>query len=335
MRIRQRVLVTGAQGFVGRRLCAKLVEAGYSVRAAVRSVNGLHGAAQVEWFETGDLGSFNAWSSLLEGVTTVIHLIARTHITDEYGDSAISEYRRTNVDLTRRLASAAVRAGTSRVIYMSSIKAVGNGSVEAYSESTPCRPEDSYGISKLEAERTLAETVRGSDCEYTILRPPLVYGVGVCGNFLRLLQLVRRGVPLPGVKNSRSMVHLENLVDATIRCLHSDAARNELFHVADPEPISTGDLVRCMAHGQGRTPLLVPLPRVFLAQLANVFGKGDEMKRLVGSLSVSSDKIGQRLGWMAKLTTEEGVVDVSRAFATNAWGHEPASDIGEGARHAA
>ena len=160
---RTKILVTGAQGFVGRRLCHALVERGYAVRAAIRSQRTLQQSRNLELFETGDLGFFVDWSTLLKDVTAVVHLIARTHITDEYGQSALGEYRRTNVELTRRLAKATVRAGVEKFVYMSSIKAVGNGASLDYCETTPCNPEDSYGISKWEAELELEATLRRSN----------------------------------------------------------------------------------------------------------------------------------------------------------------------------
>ena len=316
---RKTVLVTGAQGFVGRPLCRELVQQGFAVRAAVRKQRTLHDSEFVKVIEVGDLSHFADWSVLSKGSDAIIHLVARTHVTDEFGNSALAKYRRTNVDVTRRLAKAAIRAGSSHFIFMSSIKAVGNGANEAYCESTPCAPEDSYGITKLEAEKELINALRGTDCAYTILRPPLVYGPNVRGNFLKLLKFVRRGVPMPAVSNARSMVHVGNLVDAVICCLRNDAAQNELFHVADEHPISTSELVRTMARGMDCRARLVPLPQTLLRTFGTALGRGEEMKRLVGSLTVSTEKLQNDLGWQAKLSIDEGVLETSRLYAQQPW----------------
>jgi len=317
----KRVLVTGANGFVGSQMCQQLLQCGFSVRAVVRRVPALTlDDPRLEYVPVGDLLHFANWAELLRGTDAIVHLIARTHITDEFGMAAMQEYRRTNVDLTRRLAKAAAREGVSRFVYMSSIKAVGNGSEETYSEQTECRPEDSYGKSKLEAEQTLEETLHSSrNCGFTILRPPLIYGPQVQGNFLRLLQLVARGLPLPGVSNARSMVHVENLVQATELCLRSPQAANRMFHVADPEAISTSQLIESMAEGLERPARLIPLPKFLLRGMGQVTGKTEEIKRLAGSLTVSTARITSELSWQPKYTTHKGVIATSQAYRASPW----------------
>ena len=316
-----RVLVTGANGFVGSRLCEELTRQGYSVRAAVRrqneNLNELNG--RLRSMVVPDLLHFADWPRLLRGIDVVVHLVARTHVTDEYGMSGMQEYRRTNVELTRRLAKASLREGVSRFVFLSSIKAVGNGASEAYTEMSDCQPEDSYGKSKLEAEIELRHHLSGSACEPVILRPPLVYGPNVRGNFLRLLKLVDRGIPLPNVRNARSMVHIDNLVSAIELCLRSPGAVDKTFHCADPEPISTGDLVRSMAEGLGRSSRLVSTPESMLRGLGNLFGKTEEIKRLVGSLTVSSSRLTNELDWQPKWNTADGVVQTSRAYRESPW----------------
>lgn len=318
--MRQTVLVTGANGFVGQHLCKELLSRGYRVRAAVRSSTTqlpLHDRCEV--YRTGDLSDFSAWHDLLRGVDGVVHLIARTHVVDEFGDAAIESYRSLNVDVTGRLADAARTMEVRRFVFMSSIKAVGNGAESEYHESTPCAPEDSYGISKLEAEQCVADVL--VDRSYAILRPPLVYGPGVKGNFLRLLKLVRRGIPLPSVQNHRSMVHVENLVDATICCLSNPT--NGVFHIADPQPISTADLVRNMALGFQKKAFLIPMPGRLATQLGRIAGRSEELKRITGSLTVSIDRIRELCGWVPVVETPEGVQRVASAFATSPWDLQP------------
>lgn len=315
------VLVTGAQGFVGRPLCRTLANKGYNVRAAVRRSNDtLDAIGRINVFETGELTHFANWQQLLRDVDAVVHLVARTHVTDEYGAAAMAEYRQVNVDVTRRLAKACVREGVSQFVYMSSIKAVGNGARLAYTETTKCQPEDSYGITKLEAEQQLRSTMNGTACGLTILRPPLVYGPGVGGNFLRLMKLVEKGVPLPSVANARSMVHVSTLVDAVVRCLRCEKADDNLFHVSDPLPVSTSDLVRYMAMGLNRKTVLVPVPKLLLSSAGHLVGKQEEIKRLIGSLTVSTEKIVRELNWRQLMSTKEGVIEVCRNYRISPWG---------------
>lgn len=316
-----KVLVTGANGFVGRRLCEHLLASGYQVRAAVRNApvtRAFH--SNLQFVSTGDLIAFDDWQTLLQDVGAVVHLVARTHVTDEFGDAALPAYRALNVDVTRRLAYACARRGVGHFVLMSSIKAVGNGSNEVYRETTPCRPEDSYGISKLEAEHCVEEILNPTSCQWTVLRPPLIYGTGVQGNFLRLLKLVQRGVPLPAITNARSMAHVDNVVDATMHCLRHPT--NAIYHVADPDPVSTADLMRYMSKGLGRSPLLVPVPKALLAGIGSATGWHEEMKRLVGSLTVSPQKLVQELQWQPKVRTADGVIMTAGAYASRPWDDE-------------
>ena len=172
------ILVTGGNGFVGQHVCRQLVEMGHRVRVPTRT----HIRTQKrnwEYVSTGDLTVFANWRQLVRDVDAVVHLVARTHVTDEFGAAAMQAYRSVNVDVSRRLAKAAREEGVKRLVYLSSIKAVGNTSEEPLTEKHPCEPIDSYGITKLEAEQTIHEVLGGSECGYTILRPPLVYGLSL------------------------------------------------------------------------------------------------------------------------------------------------------------
>ena len=316
-----RVLVTGGTGFVGNVICRRLWDRRYKICAPIRNKRHATGGLirpNIELWQTGDLSNFRSWERVVQGNEVVIHLVARTHVTDEHGD-VLGTYRAVNVEITRRLAQAAVREGVRHFIYMSSIKAVGNGCQQPYDEANECDPEDSYGITKLEAERELVSLLHDTSCRLTILRPPLVYGPGVRGNFLRLLRLVNKGIPFPAISNARSMVHVENLADSVLTCIDSAAAFDEIFHVADETPMSTSDLIRAMSEGMQRSPRLVPVPRSMLTKLGQTFGRGEEIKRLAGSLTVSTDKIRRVLGWIPRVTTEQGVRQTSLAFLNHPW----------------
>lgn len=312
------VLVTGASGFVGRKLCHALIDQGREVRALVRRPN-LQLPSQCTQITSGDLTQFLNWAEAIAGVEAVVHLVARTHMTDEFGNAAMQRYREVNVDITRRLARAARERGVRRFVYLSSIKVVGNASAMAMHEGLPCRPVDSYGMTKWEAEQVLRRQLLGSGTSYTILRPPLVYGPGVRGNFLRLLRFVQRGIPFPAIHNRRTMVHVENLVDAICRCLEHPAALDQTFHVADTSSISTAELMRAMARGMDKRIYLVPMPALLLRMLGRLAGRREETRRLVDSLAVSAETIRRRLDWQPPWDVTDGVEATSRAFACEDW----------------
>lgn len=305
-----RLLVTGASGFVGRSVCLRLQQAGHAVRAAVRQSSrcGIRHSG-IEVAEVGDIESFPDWSVALAGVDAVVHLVARTHQMHESGTSAevLERYRAINVTGTRHLLAACERSAVRRFVFMSSIKAVGEGQEgHDYHEEDPCRPEDAYGISKREAEELVLASTKVAPI---VLRPPLVYGPGVKGNLARMIKAVQRGVPLPlgGIRNRRSLVHVENLADAIAVCLEHPQATGEIFHVADEQPISTPELIGYLSAGLSRPPRLVHVPEWLLRGAGTVLGLGSEFRRLLGSLTISTTKIRDCLDWHPPMTTEEGL----------------------------
>ena len=328
------ILITGATGFVGQRLCCQLAENGFHLRVAVRRPAPLP-YANTSTVVTGDVTTFTSWRQLVRGVHAVIHLVARTHVTDEFGTSALAAYRDINVDVTRRIAKAARQEQVRRFIYLSSIKAVANSSSTPLVEASPCRPVDSYGITKLEAEQVVRRQLLGSGTTYTILRPPLIYGPGVRGNFLRLLNLIQRGMPFPDIRNRRSMIHIDNLVDVLGLSVRDPAAFDQTFHVADRRPISTGDLVRSMGKGLGRRTRLLPFPTTLLQQIGRLTGKSQVIDRLTDSLVVSNETVFARLQWKPRIDIHDGIEQTSHAFARQAWTLEPQPTLPDHPRKAA
>ena len=308
--MRGRVLVTGASGFVGVHLCSELLGAGWTVRAVVRST----GAAKklprgVEHLYVSEVGPQTDWEEGLRGVDVVAHLAGRAHVTKEEAVDPIEAYRKVNVGGTRRLAEACAAAETRRLVFVSSVKASGEGAPGAYDEEMPRRPEDAYGVSKAEAEDALAEISARTGLEAVVLRPPLVYGPGVKANFRALMGLVRKGVPLPLglVRNERSMVYVRNLTATISACLEHPAAAGETFFVADGESPSTRELVRRMGHLMKRPARLVPVPVPLLRLGGRVTGRSGQVDRLVGSLTVSTAKIRRLLGWSPRFSLDEGL----------------------------
>lgn len=311
-----RVLVTGASGFVGSALCRVLVEAGHAPRAALRRiVPGSKGPDTA--VGVGEIDGNTHWSHALRGIDCVVHLAARTHVLREAAADPLAEYRRVNVEGTRRIAEQTAAAGVRRLIFLSSVKV--NGETAGglpFTESDPPQPEDAYGISKWEAEQVLRRIAEKTGLEIVVLRPPLVYGPGVKGNFLRLMKIVARGWPLPlaSVKNQRSLVYVRNLVDVIVRAVEAPQAAGQTYLVSDGEDVSTPDLVRAIARALAVRPRLLPCPVALLRAATALAGHGDEAARLVGSLQVDSSKIRRELGWRPPHTLEQGLAETARWF---------------------
>jgi len=222
MTVIKKVLVTGAGGFIGSSLCAKILAEGWQVRGTFRSeIDVSRLPMDVEAVSIRSIDSDTKWDDALAGIDTVVHLAARVHIMDDSSSDPLSEYRKVNVEGTKCLAIAAAKAGISRFVYISSIKVNGEGKDAAYSEANEEAPADPYGVSKWEAEQELHKISDATGIEVVILRPPLVYGPGVKANFLQLFKIVARGIPLPllSIKNRRSFIYLGNLIDVIITCM--------------------------------------------------------------------------------------------------------------------
>lgn len=298
-------------------LCRRL-SALYEVRGLVR-VSGTHLLAaetnpKLQWVEIGDLNNVTDWGVLLRGVTTVIHLAARTHVLHEKEPDPLEAYRRINVAVTERLAKACVTAGVKRLVFLSSVKVNGESTLDRpFCESDIPQPQDAYGKSKLEAETVLKEIGNGSDLKTVIVRPPLVYGPGVKGNFLRLLDIARRGWPLPlaSVQNLRSFIYVENLVTAIIACATHAHAPGKTYLVSDHSDLSTPELLRQLALHFGLPARIWPCPPRLLQGVAHLLGRGAEASRLLGSLQVDCSLIRSELGWTPPFSIAEGLVQTT------------------------
>ncbi|MGH8616132.1 MAG: NAD-dependent epimerase/dehydratase family protein [Burkholderiales bacterium] len=306
------VAVTGATGFVGSALCSALAGA-HRVRRLLRAPASPRDGC--EDIVVGDLADA-ALDAACQGAEAVIHLAARTHVMREHAADAEAAYRRINVEGTRRLAEAAVRAGVRRCVFLSSIKVNGEATHGApYTEASIPAPEDAYGRSKLEAEQTLA-AVANTAMDTVVLRPPLLYGPGVKGNLLTLLRALARGLPLPlaAIDNRRSMLGLDNLVCALMLAMTHPAAAGRTFLVADGEDLSSPQLARLIAAGLGTPARLLPVPAPLLMLAGTLTGKRAAVARLTGSLQIDAGAIRSALSWRPPVPAAEGLARMGRWY---------------------
>lgn len=315
-----RVLVTGATGFIGQRLCRTLVEQGFIVRQAIRRPPRQDGDECGGPFESVVIGEINEttdWSDGLRDVSGVIHLAGRAHVMREHHADTLSVYRQVNVAGTSALAKAAIGSGVKRFVFVSSIKVNGESSDDRFfTASDPPAPKDAYGRSKWEAEQELQRIATDTKLEVAIVRPPLVYGPGVKGNLLKLMHWVERGLPLPlgACKNMRSLIGLDNLVDLLVRCISDQRAVGQIFLAGDGEDMSSSELVRRLARAMKKKPSLIAVPPALLRLSARTVRKQGLYDRLCGSLRVDSGHAREVLGWTPPSSVDEELLRMTEWF---------------------
>ena len=308
------VLVTGANGFLGFSLVAAFAERSKTVYAGVRDKSKKSVFKAISGVEAVVIGSIDQASDLqtyLSRKSVVVHCAARVHVMSETADDPLTEFRAVNVDGTLNLARQAAKAGVKRFVFVSSIKVNGEQTDDRppFTPDDVPAPEDPYGMSKNEAETGLRKIAAETGMEVVIIRPPLVYGPGVKGNFRSLLKLASLPVPLPlgGINNRRSLVYLGNLVDFIIHAAVHPAAANQTFLVSDGHDLSTTELLSQMRNAMGRSRWLLPIPGQWLWGAAKLVGKGDIGQRLCGSLQLGISRNATLLDWRPPYTVEQGL----------------------------
>ncbi len=304
----KRVLVTGGGGFIGKPLCARLARDGFDVRASMRRQPSLN-AANVECVRV-ELAPDTDWSTHLIGVDAVVHTAARAHMMRDRSKDPLAEFRRVNMASTLCLARQAAEAGVRRFVFISSIGVNGVETGERpFSEMDPANPHSPYALSKHEAELGLRDIAKITGMAVVVIRPPLVYGPGAPGNFGALVRAVSRKWPLPlgSIKNRRSLIGVDNLVDFICTCLQHPRAANETFLVSDGEDISTPELILRLAASMSQSAHLIHIPVVALRAAAEMIGRREAARALCGSLQADIGKARRMLGWVPVVTLEEGL----------------------------
>ena len=313
-----RVLVTGATGFIGSALVKSLnSSSNFEVRGAVRGKTLESDASSIT---VGDLTQFTDWAPALDGIDVVVHSAARVHIQNDSASDSLDEFRKVNTFGTLNLARQAEEAGVSRFIFLSTIGVNGTRTTDRrYDADSDVAPQSPYAISKHEAELGLLEISRHSRMKVAVIRPPLVYGPDAPGNWGRMVHWLWRGTPLPlgAIHNKRSYVGLDNLVDLVTTCIDHPAATNQIFLVSDGADISTTELLHRVSESLGKKARLFPVPAWLLKLGAYAIGKQESVHRLCGSLQIDISKTRELLNWNPSVRLQDGLQRSAEHFLTS------------------
>jgi UDP-glucose 4-epimerase len=311
------VLVTGANGFVGTALVPKLVGCGFEVRRLVRDKN-YKDNLKIKSFCIDDLDDVVDLNEPLKDVDVVVHLAARVHVMTDKHIDPLAEYRRVNVESTMNLARQAATLGVKRFVFVSSIKV--NGELTRkdmlFKADDNPNPQDPYGVSKLEAEAGLMRLAKETGMEVVIIRPPLVYGPGVKANFLSMIKVLDRGIPLPfgNVNNKRSLVFVDNLVDLLATVIDHPKAAGQVFLVSDDEDVSTTCLLKTISSSLGKQNWLMPVPGFLVKALLFATGQRGLSDRLLASLQLDVSQTKKILEWKPPVSFRAGIKKTTAAY---------------------
>ena len=302
-----RVLVTGASGFIGHSLVNFLSARGISCLSAMRDI--VKVGPDLQRLDISCSQSIRSFSKHLSGVDVVIHCAASTGSSLDKQKHTVNKLRDINTVGTADLAQRAQDSGVKRFIFISSIKVNGDTTSGrgAFHEGDTPAPKDEYGLSKYEAERAIIKITQSGMMEFVIIRPPLVYGPCVRGNFRKMINLVKMGMPLPfkNIDNKRSFLAIDNLLDFIACSLDHPKAANEIFLLSDKGSVSTPELCKKIAILCDIKMILFPFPTYLVRGIARLFGKDDISDRLYGDLEVDNFKSNKVLGWSPKITMDD------------------------------
>jgi nucleoside-diphosphate-sugar epimerase len=316
-----KILVTGANGFVGSAICEQLAGKNHTITAVVRQLNSLSIHERLALYLQGLVADFTQISSFqahLLGCDAVVHCAARVHQVQETVTDPLAAYRAVNTQATLDLARAAAQAGVKRFVFLSSVKVNGEFSAmgQPFRADDAISTQDPYGLSKWEAELELRQIAQETGLEVVIIRPPLVYGPGVKANFLSMMRVLQRGLPLPlgAIQNQRSLIALPNLVSLIETCLAHPAAAGQTFMASDQRDVSTTELLTMLGQAMGKPARLIPVPQTWLETGLKLMGKASIAQRLCGNLTVDAMPATQLLGWKPVISVEQGLKATAKHF---------------------
>ncbi len=315
-----RVAVTGANGFVGRRLIEALVLGGHNVRALVRHPDASLADYPIEIIATGAIESIDDWRPYLTGIDTVVHLAARAHL-DAKDMLDMARIRAVNTDATLRLCRSAAKRNIGHFISLSSVSVNGERSTpdHPFSATSPLAPTTAYASSKADAETGLQAIHNDSKMPISILRPPVIYGEGARGNFQQLCALTFKApaLPLASLKAKRAMIDVKNLGDALAQLVSHPAAGLNAYPVSDADSFSLPELIRLIGEGVGKTPILLPMPAFALKTAAALAGKSGAFRKAAEPLSIDMSDFCKTFSWTPPFAAGERIVAAARFFAQN------------------
>lgn len=305
--VKNKYLITGANGFIGRALTKKLIADGLNLRLVVRNPQASEGR---DHFLVNSIDENTNWSGAFEGVHSIVHIAGLAHVLSPCNGAELKQtFESVNTFGTLRLAREAALAGVKRCVFISTIGVNGASNEKPFTAKDIPAPVDFYAESKLKAELGLNEIAEQTGMEVVIIRPPMVYGAGAPGNFGRLAKLAQSGLPLPlgSIHNRRSFVGIDNLVDFISTSLAHPNAAGKTLLVSDDCDVSTTDLFKVMAKASGKRALLIPVPVVLMRILGKILGQQNTIDRLCDSLSIDVSESKTILGWKPSVSLEEGV----------------------------
>lgn len=303
--------ITGFSGFIGQNLVS------YLNAKKIKFIK--IGREKTESdFLIDDLSKNTEWIKALKGIKVVFHLAGRAHIVKKSSKNSYEKFEKNNHHATKKLIEDASEAGVKRIIFLSTIKVNGEKTIKGipFNQNSKNNPQDSYALSKLKAEDELIKASKKNNIEITIIRIPLVYGPGVKANFLKLIDIVYKKIPLPfgNINNLRSLIYVENLVDFLYVCAESVNAKNQIFLLSDPYPISTTKLIKIVANVMKIKPIFLPIPKIILRIIFFFLGKSDSINKLILSLEIDPKFAYQTLNWNPPFSTLEGLKKTTKWF---------------------
>lgn len=331
--IRQ-VLVTGATGFIGQRLVIKLAKQDIKVRALTRTDNAsiaqnLYQLCNVS-VKSGDLQNPSTLHNVCNECDTVFHLAGYAHAEDSNSEQANLIHRKTTIEGTRALLIEAKRSGVKRFIFVSTVKAIGESNSSCEDESSPAQPLTAYGRAKLDAEKLVLEASEELQMHTAVLRLPLVYGCGNKGNMPRMIAAIDhdRFPPLLNLSNKRSMIHVDDVIQALLLVAENPVANKNVYLVTDDEVYSTSDIYISICKALRKSVPAWSMP-IWLLQtgaligdiLGRILGRrfslnSSSLHKLLDSACYKSDKIKRELGYLPRYTLSTALPEMIAEYQT-------------------